>query len=1833
MKNLKFKWLLLSMILSVVSINTAWADDADVADIGGVFSVNGTTEKYKIASKADYLNCTACTDWSIKGWTSYSGHSFGNVYSFKLKGIAVSGWATKGKSDWFAAKIFYKIYASGSSEPSSNTGDFGVGHYGQANLGNTSDLYKCDNCYESDNSLKKVIGMDNQDVDLIGSRSPGVYNMKIYTNTQSLWNNGSQNGTYAQKNDYTAVTATFTVMPKVTFSAGSGTITTTTQYVNYNSSTKLSTASALGLNPPTGRHFDHWTDGTNNYNDGANVTFTTNKTLTAIYANNTYTITYKDQYGGSYSGSNAASLPSSYTYGTGIASLTAGTKTGYSFDGWYTAQNCSSGKTTSIANNATGNKTFYAKWVANITLHRNGGDSDGAATTTYNSNANLTISTAPGRTGYYVTGYYAEPEGTTLIATSAGVLQENKSGFTDANRKWIATEAKTLYPQWDNHYTITFNQHDPSFEGTESTTAEYGQAMPTITVPSKSGYIFGGYYTAVNGGGTRYYDENGESVRTWNLTADTELHAKWTGINYQVAFDANEGTGNMANEAFTYGAAEKALTTNTYTRSGYYFLGWNSNADGSGTAYYNGKSVQNLTTIDGGIVTLYAQWAKKYTLYFVQAGCNWNPPYAKAQISYDGQTYYPLGGGNGMAMTSDGQVYLTNITYNNSHYFNVFKIANVPEGALIKFSNNGSSPTSNMSWTAEKPYFIYGNSTWYALDGQSPKTISKATNMVVHLDDGSEYGIDKYGDEQYAIVELSASHTYHYKYYNWLDNAWSGYQNANVYIMNENTTTGVSAWGAMNSSPGQDVYFYTTVAGEYKFMLSWDNTTPKTKMCYPVGVDLSLNTTEARAGDVTTVRLTAAPKKTYLITNPTYYYQVSTDNNNWVTIATTNSKTYDYTFEAKKCYFRVILQNDAGLKSTSDPKTFTAYSTRSFYVYNPYNNSTDKWKTLHLYTWDSNDNNTRYNGDWPGKSSGSCINGNDIISKGGDWYYITIDERANCFMLVGDSPYQNHQTITCYVNNYRPDEKYMIYTESNQNKVVAYQAKGNKDYRLKYTEGGKTRYSPIYNTTLDGTTVTTSMWMNAANSASLVIQQGNGNNLWTNRKTYTNSSDGFAGLVDSEHRDHGYVFQMQVTLNTGTPTSSTVSNVALYTGSYYVRTDGLDGGWNIYKKADHTMHHSEKSLDGTPPYDYYLCKWIGSGGTNVKFTIANDYNPELVEALEGDASSTAPLYNRQTIPQATNVRFSWNTRTNTLTRAYLSAATDISERFLMLVETSDTKPKIYKDEDGSVPANNELIFADMGNWVYLISMKANPQAKAKVTAKYNDIEQEFIPSTKLIDGTGSSKYSYRIIYDFKTNILTNAWVAGGADISTEINLNTNVMVIRNGQNPAAQIHFTTGQVINAKKLIGVMQFEYDNMVGKMNTWNSTAYQYCMYYISFPFNVKVSDIFGIGEFGIDWRLQYYDGAERASKGFFTGDGTTTFWKDVPASGTLNAYEGYSLLLNRIKFNDKNTDIWENKDAGSSVYLYFPSTADADNIKDQEQTIHVPEHTCTINRTFEGSGGGEVNHQNTDSHWNMMGTPLFEDKEASTIGTPSASGSGARDLKWFYAWNSSNNTLQVRSTLDNTVSFPAMYSYMVQYAGDVTFSGSRVVPNSVAARRAEETKNYNIKLQVLDSEDNEINQTFVTLEEGASADFVLNEDMYMVTNKLPVNIFTFAGNYEVAGNVLPLESSIVPVGVIVKTDGTYRFSMPSNFSGTVTLVDTYSNTRTDLSMSDYEVNLTEGTFTDRFLLELNINKVVTSIDGVNGEGTLKDGKAHKFIEDGVMYILRDGKKYDTRGARVQ
>jgi uncharacterized repeat protein (TIGR02543 family) len=99
--------------------------------------------------------------------------------------------------------------------------------------------------------------------------------------------------------------------------------------------------------------------------------------------------------------------------------------------------------------------------------------------------------------------------------------------------------------------------------------------------------------------------------RDYYSAADT---CSYTACTYSVKYNANGGSGTMSNSSHTYDTA-KALTANTFTRTGYTFAGWNTAADGSGTNYADKAEVTNLTSTCGGTVNLYAKWtAKTYTI-------------------------------------------------------------------------------------------------------------------------------------------------------------------------------------------------------------------------------------------------------------------------------------------------------------------------------------------------------------------------------------------------------------------------------------------------------------------------------------------------------------------------------------------------------------------------------------------------------------------------------------------------------------------------------------------------------------------------------------------------------------------------------------------------------------------------------------------------------------------------------------------------------------------------------------------------------------------------------------------------------------------------------------------------------------------------------------------------------------------------------------------------------------------------------------------------------------------------------------------------------------------
>lgn len=736
-------------------------------------------------------------------------------------------------------------------------------------------------------------------------------------------------------------------------------------------------------------------------------------------------------------------------------------------------------------------------------------------------------------------------------------------------------------------------------------------------------------------------------------------------------------------------------------------------------------------------------------------------------------------------------------------------------------------------------------------------------------------------------------------------------------------------------------------------------------------------------------------------------------------------------------------------------------------------------------------------------------------------------------------------------------------------------------------------------------------------------------------QTYSGSSwgDVAGGGIDLSGLTKDSVYVIYLEQNAEGTSIAKVGSIDFYDGDYYIRTDCVDEHkWDYKQSLDaHRMISSDFGMTSQQPFKFshYYVHWVASGG-NVKFVVANKYAPCLTDTVITDSYATGA--GGVLGAYGANIRFMYNKSTNAVQRAYLHGSNEGDDDYLKLTE----KPDDNKLQNSSGSDIDAIKFTDNGNWTYTAQIKAKPGLKATLTAKYNGLTQYFKGNSsngdEILGGTGDAWHDIDMTYDFKTNRLICAWRPSGTEIDEDLSINADVLIIRKAQGDAEQIVFKDGdedaQLSKVKYIYGVIQFDYDDMYHMMYSWNYYSYEHCMYYISFPFDVLVNDITGVGTLGQDWRLQRYNGAKRA-QGWFSGDGVTTFWEDLHAGDTLKAYEGYSLLLNRNRFNGTTGNIWDYKTSGSSVYLYFPSAnATTGSLANDDVTIHVPEHECTLDRPFQQDPS--KNHKVVDSHWNMIGTPLFEDKTASKI-TPADPISG-ETLKYIYAWNSMSNSLGIRWTLDGTWEFKTMYGYMAQFAGDITFSGS-TVNNVVAAKRLEHQKNYTLNLEI-SKDDQFVGRTYVELNENAVDTFALNEDVCMLKNGVTADLYTFSGAYEAGANVLTVGNHVVRVGIDVKTAGTYTFSMPDNFDGTVTLIDTYTQTRTNLAMDDYMVNLPTGENVDRFLLEININQSPTAIDGVtDGSGSLKDGKAHKFIMNDQMYILINGELFDATGRRVK
>ena len=556
----------------------------------------------------------------------------------------------------------------------------------------------------------------------------------------------------------------------------------------------------------------------------------------------------------------------------------------------------------------------FSKDVYTISYNLDGGISGDKLNPTSYDVTTLSIKlTNPTKTGYTFTGW----TGTAITSASTDVTIPNGS---TGNRNYKAS--------WDIiTYAISYDLDGGTVATPNPTTYMVTSDAITLTAPTKTGYTFTGWT------GTGLSSASTDVTIPAGSTGSRDYTATWQAHTYSVVFDSNKGTGSMRDMSLTYDAASQDLTANSYTRSGYDFMGWNTQNDGNGTDYTNGQKVQNLTSADKGVVTLYAKWKSimytiSYTVSSDATGAENNPKsytVESADIKLDNptKTGYTF---EGWTLSDDNTkqttVTITKGSTGNRSYTAHFR-ANTY--TVVFNANGGTGTMSNQTFTYNTAQALTDNNftrTGYSFDKWSD-------------DKGSNYSdkqsVNNLTSEDKGVVTLYAQWNIN-KYTITYSGDVTGSTNPTSYDVNTATITltnptktgyTFTGWtGSNDVSTSKDVRIEKGSTGNRSYTANWKLIT------YTISYDLAGGTVSANPTTYTVesdnITLTNPTKTGY-----TFAGWVSGDSVSataTVTIATgsTGDRKYSATWTAHT--YTVIFNSNGGSDAITGTMSFQILS-------------------------------------------------------------------------------------------------------------------------------------------------------------------------------------------------------------------------------------------------------------------------------------------------------------------------------------------------------------------------------------------------------------------------------------------------------------------------------------------------------------------------------------------------------------------------------------------------------------------------------------------------------------------------------------------------------------------------------------------------------------------------------------------------------------------------------------------------------------------------------------------------------------------------------------------
>ena len=172
-----------------------------------------------------------------------------------------------------------------------------------------------------------------------------------------------------------------------------------------------------------------------------------------------------------------------YTEGEVVQLPTNVTKSGYVFGGWYENSSFTGSAVSAIPANATGDKTYYAKWLAvyTVTLETNGGTVNAGNVSSYTEGEGASLPTDVTKSGCTFLGWY---DNAGLTGSQVTTIPSN------------ATGNKTFYAKWElETYTITYEPNGGIISGTPTASYTAGSSVALPQEVTRSGFTFAGWYS------------------------------------------------------------------------------------------------------------------------------------------------------------------------------------------------------------------------------------------------------------------------------------------------------------------------------------------------------------------------------------------------------------------------------------------------------------------------------------------------------------------------------------------------------------------------------------------------------------------------------------------------------------------------------------------------------------------------------------------------------------------------------------------------------------------------------------------------------------------------------------------------------------------------------------------------------------------------------------------------------------------------------------------------------------------------------------------------------------------------------------------------------------------------------------------------------------------------------------------------------------------------------------------------------------------------------------------------------------------------------------------